>query len=257
MKIDKIKKTQSGKYKVSFDNGEKLNLNDDIILKNNLLFHKEIDEEEFNNLNNENEKYNRYLKVLKYIGYKMRSKKEIIEYMNKQEYSDKEKEEILSKLENNNLINDYIYVKAFISDKINLTNDGPYKIKRELINQDIDEDIINQELRLYDENIFYDKLNKLIEKKISSNHKYSEYQLKQKLFDYFNNLGYSRDMINDCLQNIQFKDNSILEKEYHLLYRKLSKKFEGDNLFFEIKNRLLRKGFNINEINEITKKVID
>ena len=64
-------------------------------------------------------------------------------------------------------------------------------------------------------------------------------------------------MINDCLQNIQFKDNSILEKEYHLLYRKLSKKFEGDNLFFEIKNRLLRKGFNINEINEITKKVID
>lgn len=254
MKIDKIKKTQSGKYKVSFDNGEKLNLNDDIILKNNLLFHKEIDEEEFNNLNNENEKYNRYLKVLKYIGYKMRSKKEIIEYMNKQEYSDKEKEEILSKLENNNLINDYIYVKAFISDKINLTNDGPYKIKRELINQDIDEDIINQELRLYDENIFYDKLNKLIEKKISSNHKYSEYQLKQKLFDYFNNLGYSRDMINDCLQNIQFKDNSILEKEYHLLYHKLSKKFEGDNLFFEIKNRLLRKGFNINEINEIQKK---
>jgi regulatory protein len=254
MKITNIKKMTSGKYKICFDNGEKLNLNDEVILKNNLLFHKEIDEKEFNNLNNENEKYNRYSKVLKQIGYKMRSKKEIIDYMNKNEYSEKEKKEILKKLEDNHLINDLMYVKAFINDKVNLTNDGPDKIKRDLINQDIDENIINKELNNLDQNLFSEKLNKLIDKKISTNHKYSEYQLKQKLLEYFNNLGYPRDMIIDYLQNINVSNDSIIEKEYNSLLRKLSKKYEGDNLYFEIKNRLLRKGFSNSEINRVIKK---
>ena len=38
MKVSKIKKTKSGKYKIVLDNQESLELYDDVILKNNILY---------------------------------------------------------------------------------------------------------------------------------------------------------------------------------------------------------------------------
>ena len=38
MKVNSIKKLSSSKYKIELDNGEKINLYDDVIIKNNLLY---------------------------------------------------------------------------------------------------------------------------------------------------------------------------------------------------------------------------
>ena len=78
--------------------------------------------------------------------------------------------------------------------------------------------------------------------------------LKQKLTQQLINLGYDKDMINSCLDNIRVDNTSIIETEYNKLYKKLSNKYEDDNLYYEIKNRLYKKGFNIDDINNIIKK---
>lgn len=251
MKILNIKKLQSGKYKITFDNNEKLTLHDDIILKNNLLFHKEITNEEFNELNKENNNYNNYAKVLKYISYKMRSTKEVKEYLKKLKCSEFEQSEIIEKLINNKLINDELYVKSFINDKINLSLDGPYKIRRYLESQDIDSSFIDKELDKIDYEIFENKLKKIIEKKIKTNHKDSEYQLKKKILEYCSNIGYPKDMINENLCDVKIDSSKIIQKEYNLLYQKLDTKYDDNSIKYEIKKRLLNKGFKIEQINDV------
>lgn len=251
MKINKIKKMKNGKYKLELDNKESIITYDEVILNNNLLFNKEIDSDIFNKLNKENDYYNIYSKVIKYITTKMRSKLEIIKYIEKLGVSSKDK--MIDDLMNINLINDEMFLRAFINDKINLTNDGLFKIKKELLSHDIDEKLIDEELAKYDENIFRNKLNKIAIKKIKSNIKSSKYILKQKLFNDFLNLGYSRELINEVLSQININDDKQIEREYNSLYKKLSKKYKGNELDFKIKNKLYSKGFNQESINELKK----
>ena len=64
MKIQKWEKLKSGKYKVLLENGEKFITYDDVILKNNLLFHKEIDCNTMIKINNDTLYYDIYNKTI-------------------------------------------------------------------------------------------------------------------------------------------------------------------------------------------------
>ena len=65
MKIEHIKKLKSGKYKIDLENGTSISLYDEVILKYNLLYHKEIDLSLLNELDQDNLFYTLYNKVLK------------------------------------------------------------------------------------------------------------------------------------------------------------------------------------------------
>ena len=54
MKIEKIVKLKNGKYKIYLDNDEIIITYDEIILNNNLLFNKEIDNDIILRINEEN-----------------------------------------------------------------------------------------------------------------------------------------------------------------------------------------------------------
>lgn len=254
MKIEKIKKLKSGKYKLEFDTNDSIILNEDVLLKYQILTHKEINSELLNLINTDNDYYECYNKAIKYCIQKIRSKDEIIKYLEKFSLSEVDKKNILDKLIENRFVNDLSYIKAFISDKINLSSDGPIKIKNDLLNKNLNETDIINELANYSNEIFEEKVKKIIDKKMKSNHKYSNYIFKQKMMMYLINLGYSKDMIMDELDHISLDNSCALEKEYKSLYLKLSKKFEDEKLFYEIKNRLVKKGFSYDEVNEITKK---
>ena len=51
MKIEKIKKLSNGKYKIELDNKEKITTYDEVILEENILYKKEIDNELINKIN--------------------------------------------------------------------------------------------------------------------------------------------------------------------------------------------------------------
>lgn len=251
MKIEKLKKLKSGKYKIEFEDHSSLNLYDEVILKNNLLFHKEVDNDLLNKLYDDNNHYDYYNKVLKYILYKMRSTYEIYEYMKKLNIPNEQQEEIIDKLKENHLLDDKTYVKAYINDKIHLTDNGPYKIKNELLKYNIEESLIEEEFSNYDFELFEEKVRKIISKKIASNKNDSSYKMKQKLLNYLINLGYDREMILASINNLEFNNSGVVKKEYDKLLKKLSKKYEGQELLCQIKNKLYQKGFSIDDINEV------
>ncbi len=251
MKIQKIKKLKSGKYKLELEDGTSIQLYDEVILNHNLLFHKEIDSELFSQIDKENSYYYNYYKVLKYVLYKMRSRYEIEEYMTKQDISIEDQNKILEKLEKNNLLNDSLFIKSFISDKVHLSNDGPNKIKNELLKYKMEESEIEEILQEYDDKIFEEKLEKLIQKKMACNKTKSIFAMKQKLLNYLINLGYDYDSIIQKLDHMKGDNNLIIKKEYDGLFRKLCKKYEGEELKYQIKNRLYQKGFSSDDINQI------
>ena len=80
--------------------------------------------------------------------------------MTKQDISIEDQNKILEKLEKNNLLNDSLFIKSFISDKVHLSNDGPNKIKNELLKYKMEESEIEEILQEYDDKIFEEKRHK-------------------------------------------------------------------------------------------------
>ena len=253
MKVQIVGKTKSGKYKVKVDD-TLINTYDDVLINNKLIYKKEIDNNMLNKINKDNIYYDAYNKTLSYILKHQRALSEVIEYLDKFEISDNEKNKIIDKLKSNGLINDIQYVRSYISDSINLSKDGPNKIKKYLLDKNIDEIVIDEELSKIDEDILIDKVLKIIKKKFDSNTKYSKYQLKQKISLELINLGYDKDLIDSLINNFDFNENDLLEKEYNKIYNKLSKKYNGYELSNKIKQKLYAKGFDINLISDLIQK---
>ena len=133
MKIEKLKRLPSGKYKIFFDNDDKLITYDDVIIKNKLLYNKEVDDDVLEEVNMDTQFFNIYNKVLNYIVKRKRSIKEIREYLSKFELDKENIDTIIDTFKDNGLLNDLGFAKSFIADKIYLSNIGPNTIKDELL----------------------------------------------------------------------------------------------------------------------------
>ena len=243
MKINRFKRLGAGRYKIIFDNTD-ITVFEDLILKYDLLIRKDIDVDLIDKIIEENKYYEAYHNALSYIEIKMRNRKEIIKYLERKEYDNKIIDDVLEKLNNLGLLNNKSYITAYINDKTNLSNDGPYKIKKSLLDMDFDEKEIDDYLYTIDEEIWKDKLKKIINKKKSLMKSKSYYMFITKMKNDLYNLGYDKDMIDNELSNIEY-DSNALDKDYEKAFRK----FKGDKI--KIINSLLRKGYSYEEINSI------
>lgn len=247
-------KLKSGKYRLQFDNNENLLTYDEVILENNLLQNKEIDYELFNKLKVDNDYYDIYDKVIKYISTKMRSKKEITNYLKKFNLKKDDQQKIIDKLINIGLINDESFAKSYINDRFNLSKDGPLVIKKSLLNYGIDEGVIDKYLLKIEVNEIVNKIDKIVLKKIKSNKRYSNYVLKQKLIKELHNLGFDYETSLDRVDKLLEKNDFILEREFEKNYQKYRNKLNDTELKYKIKQVLYQKGFEIEEINALLSK---
>ena len=248
MHIDAIKKTKSGKYKITIDD-EVITTYDDVLLKNNLLYKKDIDDNVYKQIMEDNAYYDAYNKALNHLLRRNRSVREMKEYLERFDLSQHEKDKIIAHLKEIGLLNNQNYARAYISDAIYLRSEGPDKIKSSLRSEEIPEDIIEEEVAKIDDDVVKENAEKLINKKVKGNHHTSAYQLKQKIVLDMVNLGYSRDLVLSILDNIDISDMDTLALEYDKLYAKLSHKHQGNDLYNKIKQKLYAKGFDINAIN--------
>ena len=251
MKILKYKKIAGNKYSIDLDNGESIKLYDDTIIHFDLLRCKEItDLEDINKYDRDMEAY---YKSVRYLNRKMRTSKEIRKYL--EDYPSKTIDKTIERLIKEGYLNDSYYLKTYISNQISITNNGPYKIVKKLRDLGFSKDEVEEELDKYDRDIFISKLEKIVDKKIKSNNKYSSNNLKEKIIIDLVNNGYNKGDIINILANKDIKiNNGILEKEYNKVFRRLSKKYEGYELENKILATLLKKGFFYEEIKKIINK---
>ena len=241
MKITKFKKVGRNKYKVFFNNTD-LILYEDIILKYDLLIKSDIDTDLLDKIILENRDYEVYDLALSYIEVKMRNRRELYKYLINKGFEEEIVNKTLNKIEDLGLLDKKSYITAFINDKVNLSNDGPYKIKNGLLDLDFDEKDIDDYLYTIDREVWSNKLDKLIDKKKSLMKSKSYYMFINKIKNDLFNLGYDKDLIDEKLSKIEY-ENGAIDKDY----QKCFKKFNGDKN--KIINSLLRKGYSYEEIN--------
>ena len=251
MKIIKFKKVPRGKYKIFFDNNSDITLYEDVIINNNLLITKEVDNENLDELIKENSKYNVYFIALNYISIKMRSKKELNEYLIRKQVSKNIIEKVITRLEKEGYLNDFKFAKAYTNDQMLITNKGPLKIKLELKKYGIKDEIIEEVIEEIDKCILKEKLSNLMAKQFKIK-KGSSNSVKIKLINYFTNLGYDKNMILDEISNYKFKsDSSMLQKDYERLYNRYKSKYQKIDLIYFISNKLYSKGYSMEDIKSV------
>lgn len=242
MKIIKFTKQKNGMYLLTLEDNTKYQIHEDLILKYDLLLTKKVNDKLLSELEKENKIYEIYEISLKYLN-RPRSRKELYLYLLNKDYNDTDIIKVIEKLEKQDYLNESNYTKSFINDKILTTSYGPNKIISELRKNDISEDIITKEISIYNEELEKERIKKIIDKRINSNHNKSSLILKQNIKTYLLNLGYSNCYIDALLKNIKLDTEDIAKKEYEKLYNKLSKKYSGHELEYKLKQKMYQKGF--------------
>ena len=246
MKIEKFKKEKFNIYSVLFDDGISIKLYDDVIIKYNLLVNKEMDDKLFDEIVKYNDFLSGYYKSIKYINKKLRTELEINKYLKKIGVTESNIDKIIELLYNDGYLNKEMYLKAYISDQYNLTNNGPLKIKKDLVNLGYDEVDIELFLNNYD---WVSRIEKIINKKVKVNKCISNNSLKNKIISDIINLGYLKEDILFYLDKYEFKsDYDNLTRDLIKIKNKYSNKYNGYDLENKVIGYLFKKGYNLDDI---------
>lgn len=254
-KISKIKKSNN-KYTIILSDNSSLSFYSDTLIKYNLLKPREISDKELEEVINYNNYIEAYNKALTYISYKRRTKKEIKDKLCN--YSIDVIDKVIKKLDELCLLDEKKYIEAFINDQINLGNKGPFYIKKELKKLNINIDYIDEILNNIKEDVWIEKVKKIVDKKINTNKKLSKESLLLKIKNDLILLGYSKNIIDKVLSNIIIEeDNEVIEMAFDKEYNRLSKKYKDKELEKKVKYNLYKKGFSLERIEEILNKRLD
>lgn len=203
MKVEKYELTKKNKYNVYLSNGEVITLDERVITENELLLKKEIDRELYDKLLRESTVYEMIDTAIKYISVRLRSIKEIEDYLNKKYEQDLVPSAVV-KLIKLGYLDDNRFTKAFIKDKLNFTSMGDYKIKMELSRLGVSSEIIENNISQIDENVLEEKMQKQIDKLIKTNKKYEGQMLKNKIYTHLVSAGFTKEKVLTMLNNYNF-----------------------------------------------------
>ena len=143
MKITKIEQQKNNKERVNIyiDDKFAFGLMMEIKYKYDLQENMEIDEEYIQKVLREEELSKAKDQALKFLTYRQRSEKEIIDKLKKKGFEESIIDDTLNYLKKYKLVDDMEFAKAFMKDKINLNKFGPIRIKHELYKKGIDNNI--------------------------------------------------------------------------------------------------------------------
>ncbi|EOV9527646.1 recombination regulator RecX [Bacillus cytotoxicus] len=254
-KIEVQKRTKE-RFNIYIDKGQGeeygFSVNQAVLIKHGLQKGLEIDEVEIANILYNEEVQKAYLQAISYLSYQMRTKQEVEEYLRKKEVGQAIISEVISKLLHDRYINDKEYAVLYVRTQSNVNQKGPSVIRKELLRKGVQEVIITHSLQEYPKEKQVDNAFMLVEKKKRSYQKHSFLQMKQKLEDMLIRKGFSRDVIQICLEELKEEKDDSKQQEalyYHgNKYYEKYKKYDGWTFENKMKQALYRKGFSIDEI---------
>lgn len=249
MEILKYKKMSNGRYKLELVAGKEIELYEETILKYELLLRKNITSFLLDEILEYNKRWDVYYVGLKSLKARFKSSKDLRDLLLKKEYPINLVDDAISKLIEQGYLNDRSFTKGYINNHIMTSSRGPLRISSDILNKGIDEEIVNEEILIFTEEIQIEKINKIIKSLLKSNRTRGGFVLKNKIINDLVSAGYSLSVINKVICNYEFDNNyDLAKKEYEKLYKKYSKKYSGKELDYKIKEKLYQKGLFYEEV---------
>lgn len=202
MQITKLEVQKKNKNRINLylDGEFYCGLSLETAMKNHLKENQTITEEGIKYLITQTEKENALSRAVGYISKSQKTKKQVLEYLQKKGYDEDTSLYVLSKLEEYHFVDDEIFAKNYIKYK-NKTN-GSKKIKMELKQKGIDDDLVNSAIENYAHD--RDGIEDVAQKYLKN--KERDIKTKQKAYRHLLSRGYSYEDITFTLNKI-FKNS--------------------------------------------------
>lgn len=253
MKISKIEKKKR-LYLLELDDTQQLYITEDTIVRFMLSKGMTISQETLEEIKAFSQfSYGKNLAIY-FISFQMRTKKEVKEYLTKNDISPNYLDRILINLEEDKWLDDSKYVDSYINQNALNGDKGPEVIKQKLLQKGIKLSDITSALVTVD---FYPLAEKVAEKaKKKYQKKLPHKALKEKVIQTLINKGFSYEQAKSVCQNLTIEQDddqnqSLLEKEMDKQWRKYSRRYDGYDLKQKLFQALYRKGFDSDSINQI------
>ena len=258
VKILKYRVLKNGKYRLTLEDGRMVDLYDEIILKHNLLIDKQIDD--IDTLVVDSASMDAYYKGIRYLGHRLHTENELKDYLVSKEFEWPVVLNAVGRIKKEGYIDDRLYAKAFVHDQLLVNNHGYSRILGDLKQKGVDEEYAREFLDKVSDDVWKDKIDKIIKKKIKSNKSYGYIVFKDKLYFDLYGMGYSKELIGPFLnklyterENIEKDDNNLI-KNFDMLERRYSKKYKNSALKAKIITTLMRKGYRYKDIEKVLQK---
>ena len=196
------KQKKGDRYNLYLDGEFYSGIEPDVIVKYSFKNFMEIEKEKIEQIVQESETFYAFNKALNYLSKSMKTENEIREYLLKKGVKKEVVENAIVKLIEYKYINDEIYAKNYV--EFYKEKFGKLKIKQNLLNKKIDEEIISKHLD-YNEEENLENVAKLIEKQRKN--KEFDLKLKQKITRNLLSKGYSFDIINKGFKRVEKNEN--------------------------------------------------
>jgi len=218
MKITKIEtqKKDLKRYNIYVDGEFTLGVHEDVIVLMGLYVNQEIDKKTLDEMLIKEGFAKAKADAIKFIAYRMRCQKEVIDKLIKNGHDPSVVRRVLDFLKENALVNDLEFAKAFIHDKATISRHPMSRIIYDLRKKGIHETDIESAKHYYtSQDTDFDYENALIlsykkYKQLYDKNKYTEYQLKQRVYQYMTQKGYNLYLVKDALEEA-LSENPIVQ----------------------------------------------
>ncbi|KMY53097.1 recombinase RecX [Bacillus sp. FJAT-27231] len=197
--------------------------------------------------------------AIHFLSVRMRSEKEVREFLAKKEIEQEAIEEIVHQLYRMSYLDDREFAKAYTNTQVNTSDKGPKLIERELKEKGINDFLIEEALTTFEADLQIEKAGKLAEKYRQKYRKESPVVQKQKMEQSLMRKGYDWGIIQEAIAGSETEEQE--EEQWQALMYQAEKahrrysKFSGGEYRQKMKQTLYRKGFPISEIDKAIEKL--
>ncbi|SET70948.1 regulatory protein [Oceanobacillus limi] len=267
-KISRIttQKKSKSRYNIYLVEGDRdtygFSVDEAVLIEHNLRKGLELDEATMETLKRKDTLQKAYTLAVNFLSYRMRTIKEMNDYLVKKEVDEEHIDPIIDKLIKEGYLNDKEFAKAFVQTRLNTSHKGPQLVKRELIEKGVASGIATEAVGMYTYEQQFEKAEKWVEKKIRSSKKDSFKKQSQQLQSNLMQKGFTQDVIQDVLQSFQeAKDDhtewDALVYQGEKLVRKHERKYSSFELKSKVKEGLYRKGFSMENIKRFVEEYVE
>ncbi|MBW7650883.1 recombination regulator RecX [Anoxybacillus sp. ST4] len=191
-----------------------------------------------------------YKLALRFLAYRMRSTKEVVDYLRNKGIGNEIMEQVIRKLQNERYIDDEQFAHAYVQTQMNTTMKGPYVIYRELIDKGIREDVILKALERYTEEIQLHKAMKWIAKIDKQSKRRSHQEQRAHVTQLLHTKGFPSHIVEAAKQHIVSNDEEEWEALVYHGEKSHRRYAKYDRYTYEqkMKQALYRKGFSLSLI---------
>lgn len=235
-----------GRYNIFVNDEYAFAVDDNILVNYRLMKGMALTKEEIEELREKGEMSKAYQAALNYLNFKMRTEKEVRDYLKKKEYQSVDS--VIEKLKSHRFINDREYAISFVRTNFILKHDGPRKIEQALYKKGINKNDILEGLEEYKMDQQKENALALAEKTLNRQRNKSSREVIQKVKEQLMLNGFSSDIISEVMEEIDTEQSvdeeyESLEKQGEKAWTRYSRKSKNRELVQKTKAFLYSKGY--------------